>query len=77
MENIKKNVYYITEQQFKAPRRLFGNAVEYVKEDSEGRMWIGNGEYETQVNFCPFTGKEALTEMKLIEITEYEGKIYK
>jgi hypothetical protein len=43
---------------------------------SEGRMWVGNDEYETQVNFCPFTGKEALTEMKLIKNTEY-GKFYK
>jgi hypothetical protein len=76
MENIKKNVYIVLEQRFISPQRLYGKAVEYVREDSEGRMWIGNDEYETQVNFCPFTGKEALTEMKLIKNTEY-GKFYK
>ncbi len=76
MENIKENVYIVLEQRFISPQRLYGKAVEYVKEDSEGRMWIGNGEYETQVNFCPFTGKPAVTKMDLIKDTEY-GKFYK
>jgi hypothetical protein len=29
----------------------------YVQED--GSVWIGNGEYVSQVNFCPWCGKKA------------------
>lgn len=25
----------------------------------EGTLWAGNGEYNTQVNFCPMCGKKA------------------
>ena len=35
-----------------------GNAVYYCYADN-GELWVGNSEYGTQVNFCPFCGKEA------------------
>ena len=34
---------------------------------ADGTIWIGNDEYETQVNFCPMTGepaKKMMTEEK-------------
>lgn len=37
----------------------YGPAVTNVDEHKDGTLWVGNGEYGTQVNFCPFTGKEA------------------
>lgn len=38
---------------------LWGCAIYYTRIDINGKMWIGNGEYESQVNYCPVTGKEA------------------
>jgi hypothetical protein len=36
-----------------------GPAVTMCYEDAEGRLWVTNEEYITQVNFCPFCGYEA------------------
>ena len=38
-----------------------GPAVEQILQDAEGRWWAGNGEYQTQVNYCPFCGRAAPT----------------
>jgi hypothetical protein len=46
-------IYYTT------PAEQFGVAINYTYIDDEGKMWVGNEEYESQVNFCPITGKEA------------------
>jgi hypothetical protein len=37
----------------------YGAAVYDCEEDLDGRFWVGNGEYISQVLFCPFTGKPA------------------
>lgn len=34
----------------------YGVAVENCTQDDYGRLWIGNGEYESMVQFCPFCG---------------------
>ena len=40
------------------------HAVDEVQVDKDdGTMWVSNGEYETQVNFCPFCGKKALVQI--------------
>jgi hypothetical protein len=39
-----------------APHDGYGPAVEYCYEDSDGKLWVGNGEYGSQVNFCPVCG---------------------
>ena len=44
---------------YKLPKQVHGEALQYTYINSEGEMWVGNYEYETQVNFCPVTGKEA------------------
>lgn len=40
--------------------KFFGHAIVRCWEDKNGKLWVDNREYGTQVNFCPFTGKEAL-----------------
>jgi hypothetical protein len=42
---------------------LWGPATCYTRIDEDGKMWIGNDEYESQVNFCPVTGEKAPTQM--------------
>lgn len=40
---------------------VFGNYGEAITglREIDGELWIGNGEYCTQVNFCPYCGKKA------------------
>jgi hypothetical protein len=50
-----------------APARHFcsantdGSAVDFCKEDEEGRLSVQNGEYASEVFFCPFCGTKAPT----------------
>lgn len=66
---------------YKSPQKSWGPSVEYVRVDESGKMWIGNGEYESQVNFCPFTGTPAPVQMKVEDyvspISGDQVKIYK
>lgn len=39
----------------------YGPAVTECHESEDGTLWVGNCEYGTQVNFCPFCGYEAQT----------------
>lgn len=57
-----------------APDGAYGQAVDTVYMNEEGEMWVTNGEYATQVNFCPFTGTEAIKKMKLVNDSDY--KVY-
>lgn len=54
-----------------APEGLWGHAVTYTRIDEEGKMWIGNHEYETQVNYCPFTGEPAPKQMILGDVEKW------
>jgi hypothetical protein len=45
--------------EYEYPEAAYGAAVDYCKENSRGEFWIGNEEYETRVNFCPFCGVAA------------------
>jgi hypothetical protein len=56
---------------YTAPDGLWGSAIGYTRIDDDGKMWVGNGEYETQVNYCPFTGQPAPKQMKLVDV-EYK-----
>lgn len=42
-----------------SPYEAYGVAIEDVYEDDEGRFWAGNGEYGSQVNYCPVCGTKA------------------
>jgi hypothetical protein len=39
----------------------YGTAVTYCEENDVGEFWVGNGEYGSRVNFCPFCGKQSPT----------------
>ena len=41
------------------PSRAYGAAAETCSDDEQGRFWISNGEYSSQVNFCPVCGAKA------------------
>lgn len=42
----------------------YGAAIDGCTEDTEGRLWAGNDEYGSQVNFCPVCGFETKTKVK-------------
>lgn len=41
------------------PFSVYGPAITNCWEDDDGRLCVSNGEYMSQVNFCPFCGKGA------------------
>lgn len=41
----------------------YGPAVDYCYE-SGGELWVGNGEYETRVNYCPACGFKSGKQVK-------------
>ena len=40
----------------------YGAAITEMWEDPEGRFWVGNGEYASQVAYCPACGAKAPTQ---------------
>jgi hypothetical protein len=66
---MSKNKYLKTKDEYCAPRGAWGDATTYTRIDESGKMWIGNGEYESQVNYCPMTGAKAPVQMKLTDTT--------
>lgn len=45
------------------PSDAYGVAVDHCFEGENGELWVGNGEYATQVNFCPKCGYKAKKEV--------------
>lgn len=47
------------------PSDMYGPAITeiYIDKDT-GKMWADNGEYSTQVNYCPICGTKAMKEIK-------------
>lgn len=43
---------------------LHGPAIDCCFEDIDGFLFVSNGEYGSQVNFCPFCGYEAKVKIK-------------
>ena len=44
------------------PSASYGGAIDECREDDQCRLWVGNGEYSSQVNYCPFCGHKARTD---------------
>ena len=49
----------------RTPSYQCGPAITYCYRDNSkgtlpGSMWAGNGEYESQINYCPFCGAKAV-----------------
>ncbi len=40
--------------------KAYGIAIKYCYEDAVGKLWAGNDEYESQVNYCPVCGYKAV-----------------
>lgn len=49
----------VTPARPKELRDGYGEAVDYVHEDDNGFLWVGNGEYGSVVNYCPICGFKA------------------
>ena len=47
-------------QRLDVPREVFkpgwGDAIDDVSQDDKGRLIVGNSEYSSPVNFCPWCG---------------------
>lgn len=43
---------------------VYGEAITYCTENKKGELWVGNGEYGSQVNFCPECGYKAKIQIK-------------
>lgn len=41
------------------PHSAWGPAIEQCESDEQGRFWVDNFEYASQVNYCPFCGAKA------------------
>jgi len=44
------------------PKAAYGATITYCYEDAEGKLWVTNEEYASQVNFCPYCGYKAKVE---------------
>lgn len=47
------------------PQEGYGPAIENCFEDEDGKLWAGNGEYSSQVAFCPYCGFKARVKPKI------------
>lgn len=45
------------------PTGMYGAAFSRVLEREDGTLWIDNGEYQSQVSFCPVCGYKAKVPM--------------
>lgn len=48
---------------FRTVSENYGVAADYC-EEADGKLWIGNGEYRSQVNYCPYCGFKAAIEAR-------------
>ena len=49
------------------PSRHYGSALYQCAED-EGRLWVENNEYASQVNYCPYCGHKAPVQLTPVPI---------
>ena len=47
------------QEDIELPCALHGSAINTVIYTENGEIWISNGEYASQVNYCPISGKKA------------------
>lgn len=43
----------------------YGTAIDICCEEENGELWVNNGEYDSQVNFCPYCGYKAKIQIDL------------
>ncbi len=47
------------------PHGSWGAAIDVCSENEKGEFWVANDEYGSQVNFCPYCGAPAPTQLPL------------
>lgn len=45
----------------------YGHAIDTCVETSDNRLWVTNGEYLSQVNYCPYCGFAATVPANLVK----------
>lgn len=53
---------------YRAPYRSCGECIDTVSTYPDGSMWVSNAEYSTRVNYNPFTGEPALSQLPIKDI---------
>ncbi len=43
---------------YNVPEKSYGPAIGHTYEE-DNKLWVTNGEYSSQVNYCPYCGYEA------------------
>ena len=54
------------------PSDGYGAAINSCSEIEEGELWVDNGEYASQVNYCPYCGFKAKVQVTKIKIMSEE-----
>ncbi|KKM86038.1 hypothetical protein LCGC14_1283020 [marine sediment metagenome] len=54
---------YIHKCVCKVPHAIYGPAIDVCIEEENGKYWVDNDEYSSQVNYCPFCGSKAPTQI--------------
>lgn len=49
------------------PKAAYGDAIRYCFEGEDGKLWITNEEYASQVNFCPYCGYKAAVAVEKVK----------
>ena len=49
------------------PEAAYGKAITYCYEDTDGKLWITNEEYASQVNSCPYCGHAARVKVDAVK----------
>ena len=44
----------------------YGPAITQCDENDKGELWVTNGEYASRVDFCPYCGMGARSQMKAV-----------
>jgi hypothetical protein len=47
------------------PDGAYGEAINSCSEDKDDKLWIDNGEYSSQVNYCPYCGYKSKKQVKV------------
>jgi hypothetical protein len=66
------NWHECTEGMDKYPHGAYGAAITDASID-DGELWIGNGEYASRVNFCPWCGMAAEKPVAAADLGSREG----
>lgn len=56
------------------PGHAYGGAIDSCGEDPFGRLWVFNGEYASQVSYCPYCGAKAKQTPPIVSLRDVEKR---